>query len=217
MSCQIVFTDTAKSDLREIAIYIAERAQDKNIAIRFVKELQDVAKILETFPESGAIPRDRILKSSGYRFLSHKDYLLFYLYEKEENIAYILAVFNRKRNYVRVMKKFLLHQICKVPIASCDGYFIRAAKAYDPRYRVGYLFTEQEKDPVGVLKAISGEEICPEAHTMTPEQTALWHNEGLNVRAWGVYNTDLMAHAIHCGADGMTVNFPDKLTVFLQD
>lgn len=107
MNCQIVFTDTAKSDLREIALYIAERAKDKNVAIRFIKELQDETMILETFPESGAIPRDRILKSNGYRFLSHKDYLLFYLYQKEENRVYILAVFNGKRDYMRVMKKFL--------------------------------------------------------------------------------------------------------------
>ena len=107
MSCQIVFTDTAKSDLREIAIYIAERAQDKQIAIRFVKELQSITKILETFPESGAIPRDRVLKSSGYRFLSHKDYLVFYLHEKVEHRVYIMAVFNGKRDYMRVMKKFL--------------------------------------------------------------------------------------------------------------
>lgn len=94
MNCQIVFTDTAKADLREIAVYIADRAKDKQIAIRFVKELQAATKTLEAFPESGAIPRDRILKSSGYRFLSHKDYLLFYLYEKGENRVYITAVVN---------------------------------------------------------------------------------------------------------------------------
>ena len=107
MSCQIVFTDTAKSDLREISISIAELAKDKNIAIRYVKELQESTKILETFPESGAIPRDLILKSSGYRFLTHKDYLLFYLYEKAENRVYIMAVFHGKRDYMRVMKKYL--------------------------------------------------------------------------------------------------------------
>ena len=107
MSCQIVFTDTAKSDLREIAVYIAERAQDKNVAIHFVKELRETTAVLKRFPESGAIPRDRVLKSSGYRFLSHKDYLLFYLYEREENRVYIMAIFNGKRDYMRVMKKFL--------------------------------------------------------------------------------------------------------------
>ena len=107
MNCQIVFTDTAKADIQEIAVYIAERAQDKQIAIRFVKELQATTRILETFPESGAIPRDRVLKSSSYRFLTHKDYLLFYLYEKAENLVYMMAVFNGKRDYMRVMKKFL--------------------------------------------------------------------------------------------------------------
>ena len=105
----------------------------------------------------------------------------------------------------------------KVILTSFNPDSIRAAKACDPRYRVGYLFTQKEKDPVGVLREIGGEEICPEAHTMTSEQTAQWHAQGFNVRAWGVYDTDLMAHAIACGADGMTVNFPDKLTALLEN
>lgn len=107
MNCQIVFTDTAKSDLRDIAFYLADLSKDKNLAIRFVKELKERAKVLEQFPEIGSIPKDRVLKIHGYRFLVHKDYLLFYLYEKAENKVYILAVFNGKRDYMRVMKKFL--------------------------------------------------------------------------------------------------------------
>ena len=107
MNCRIVFTDTAKSDLRDIAVYLADISKDKNLAIRFVKELQERTKLLAQFPESGAIPKDRVLKSNGYRFLVHKDYLLFYFYEKEEKTVYITAVFNGKRDYMRVMKKFL--------------------------------------------------------------------------------------------------------------
>lgn len=107
MNCQIVFTDTAKSDLRNIAFYLADISKNKTLAVRFVKELQEKAKILEQFPESGSIPKDRVLKSQDYRFVTHQDYLLFYLYEKAENKVYILAVFNGKRDYMRVMKKFL--------------------------------------------------------------------------------------------------------------
>mgnify|MGYP003313450154 CR=1 FL=1 len=55
MNCQIEFTDTAKADLREIAIHIAEFSKDRNLAIRFVKELQEKTKILEQFPERGAV------------------------------------------------------------------------------------------------------------------------------------------------------------------
>lgn len=107
MNCKIIFTDTARSDLRDIAHYIADLSKDKDLAIRFVKDLQEQTKILEQFPESGAIPRDRILKSNGYRFLAHKEYLLFYLYEKEANTVYIMAIFNGKRDYMRVMKRCL--------------------------------------------------------------------------------------------------------------
>ena len=107
MNSQVVITDTARSDLRDIALYLADLSKDKNLAIRFVKELQEKTKILELFPESGAIPRDRVLKSNGYRFLSHKDYLLFYQYDKERNIVYVMAIFNGKRDYMRVMKKFI--------------------------------------------------------------------------------------------------------------
>ena len=107
MSCRIKLTVTAKNDLRSIALYIAEHSGDKNIAARFVRELQETCKILEQFPECGSIPEDRVLMSAGYRFLVHKEYLIFYFYEKSENTAYILAVFHAKRDYTKVMKKFL--------------------------------------------------------------------------------------------------------------
>ncbi len=106
MNCRII-TATAKEDLREIALYIAEQSKDKALAARFIGELREKCKILEQFPESGSLPKDRVLISSGYRFLVHKNYLIFYLYEKEENTVYIMAFFNAKRDYMRVMKKFL--------------------------------------------------------------------------------------------------------------
>ena len=48
MNCKVVFTDTAKSDLRDIAVYLADLSKDKNLAIRFVRELQEQTKILFT-------------------------------------------------------------------------------------------------------------------------------------------------------------------------
>lgn len=107
MSCKVIFTDTAKSDLLDVARSLAEISKDKAFAVRFVRELQQETARLEQFPESGAVPRDRVLKSSGYRFLVYGDYLLFYLYEKEKNAVYVMAVFNGKRDYMRVMREFL--------------------------------------------------------------------------------------------------------------
>ena len=107
MNFQVKFTDTAKEDLRDIAIYIADQSKDKKIAINFVNELRDKTKTLEHFPEIGALPDDRIMKNSGYRFLVHKDYLIFYHYIPKDETSYILAVFNSKKDYSRVMRKII--------------------------------------------------------------------------------------------------------------
>jgi addiction module RelE/StbE family toxin len=107
MSYQVKFTDTAKEDLREIAFRIAEQSRDKDVAKRFITELREKCEVLETFPESGAVPKDRVLRSAGQRFLAHKDYLIFYTYEEESQMVYILAIFHEKQDYMRIMKKFI--------------------------------------------------------------------------------------------------------------
>ena len=124
MSCQIVFTDTAKSDLREIAFNLAELSKDKKLAIRYVKELQEQTKILQQFPESGAIPKDRVLKSNGYRFLAHKDYLIFYLYNKQENRAYIMAIFNGKRELYACHEEIPVRTILLQRLPNTAGAFL---------------------------------------------------------------------------------------------
>jgi addiction module RelE/StbE family toxin len=101
----IIFTDTAKCDLRDIAIYIAEQSKNKDIAKAFVKELTDQCARLEEHPLIGALPNDRVLLSSGYRFLVHKEYLIFYSIDEPNKKVYIQAVFNAKKDYTRVFKK----------------------------------------------------------------------------------------------------------------
>lgn len=142
-----------------------------------------------------------------------EDFLRFFGW-RELTFAVELKMDGVAEQTIDLLERFSMRP--KVILTSFNPESIRAAKAYDPRYRVGYLFTEKEQDPVGVLQSMGGEQICPEAHTMTPEQTARWHEMGFDVRAWGVYDTALMEHALACGADGMTVNFPDRLTARLS-
>ena len=76
MSYTVRLTDTAKQDLREIAFWIAEKSKDREIAKRFVGELREACRKLDTFPNAGGIPKDRIIRSAGYRFTVHKEYLI---------------------------------------------------------------------------------------------------------------------------------------------
>ena len=107
MSYRILFTATAKEDLRDIAFHIADISKDKNLALKFVNEMQTKCRQLNDFPESGALPNDRVLRSLGYRFLVHKDYLMFYTVDHETKTVFVQAAFNAKRDYTRVLRKML--------------------------------------------------------------------------------------------------------------
>ena len=104
MKYKIELTETAKSDLRDIALYLTEASKEKSVAIGFVNELRENYKKLEDFPQIGAFPKDRVLVSQGYRFLVHKDYLTFYTIDEGKKVVQIFAIFNAKRDYIRVLK-----------------------------------------------------------------------------------------------------------------
>lgn len=106
MKYSVVLTDTSKQDLRNIAIWIAEQSKEIEIAKHFVNELRNACQKLETLPYRGAFPKDRILKNLGYRFIVHKDYLIFYLIDEEEKTVNIMAVFNAKKDYSRIFKNW---------------------------------------------------------------------------------------------------------------
>jgi plasmid stabilization system protein ParE len=107
MSYKLKFTDMANEDLRNIAFDIAFQAKDKEVAKNFIQKLCKECKILETFPDSGALPKDRVLRSAGQRFLVYNGYLIFYTTDEEKEIVYILSVFNEKQDYIRIMKRFM--------------------------------------------------------------------------------------------------------------
>lgn len=86
-----------------------------------------------------------------------------------------------------------------------------------PEFRTGYLTAKVNDQILSDMKRDGIYEICPESYLITKESCEKWHNLGFNVRAWGIYNTDLMNSVYYAGADGMTVNFPDKLTSLIEN
>lgn len=102
---QVLMTDTAKQDLREIALNIYEQSEDLDTAVSFVTAHQEQSLALESYPERGAVPKDYVLKALGYRYLVYKHYLTFYLMEASKQNVYIHAFFNEKQDYFRYMRK----------------------------------------------------------------------------------------------------------------
>lgn len=114
----------------------------------------------------------------------------------------------------------------KVIITSFIFGAIEAMKECAPELRVGFLTRlypkdvegdEKEKRVIADLIRIGADEICPAAGDFTPERVERWHRLGFRVRSWDISNRDVMKAVCDAGADGMTVNFPDKLTEYIKE
>ena len=103
----------------------------------------------------------------------------------------------------------------KVVITSFDFESVCDMSEYAPELRLGYLTEEVTDELLEEMKKHNISEICPRANLVNEGSVRKWHSEGFNVRAWGVSDEVVMKQVYDAGADGMTVNFPDKLVEYI--
>jgi len=132
--------------------------------------------------------------------------LTFAIELKQAGTAEIVADIVRRRGIANkcVITSFKFNELC-------------ALRAYAPEMTTGYLTSRVDDEIIEKMLEIGIDEICPKANLVTPERVTAWHRLGFNVRAWGVANTDLMKNVYDSFGDGMTVNFPDKLTEYMKE
>lgn len=94
--------------------------------------------------------------------------------------------------------------------------YIKKIKELDKTARVGWLVKNPTEEETEALLSIGGEEIAPNAESITKEAVESWRNRGLGIRAWGVTSVALMKKMCDLKVDGMTVNFPDRLFNYLK-
>ncbi len=104
----------------------------------------------------------------------------------------------------------------KTVITSFSLPRLKEARAYDQNIRMGYLKKEITPEDESALLSLGIREVCPRGLQITAENVARWHSMGFNVRAWGISDTAVMEKVYDAGADGMTVNFPDKLLSYIE-
>jgi glycerophosphoryl diester phosphodiesterase len=103
-----------------------------------------------------------------------------------------------------------------VTVTSFQYQRLADIRAYAPELPTGWLVNEVSDLTITQAEALGLTQICPQANTVTPALVRRLHAEGFVVRAWGVANEALMRQVVDAGADGMTVNFPDRLLASLQ-
>ena len=113
-----------------------------------------------------------------------------------------------------LLRKYNL--VDKTVITSFKLEYIKNFIAYAPEFEFGLLTKEVTPELEAELLSLGAVEICPLATTLTADDVSRWHEMGFRVRAWGVKDEEIMRHVCECGADGMTCNFPDKLTEYIK-
>lgn len=163
---------------------------------------EELLKLRVFSPDRGRV--DRILSLEDFcKYFSFRN-ISFAIELKQDGV---------EKDTIDMLEKYGMRE--KVVLTSFNYESLKNARAYHPGYRLGYLYGKDEQKALEKMQAIGGEELCPEAELLTPAMVKEYHEKGFNVRAWGVYNPEIMRNAYLCGADGMTVNFPDLLTEFL--
>lgn len=103
-----------------------------------------------------------------------------------------------------------------VTMTSFQKARLEEIRACAPELSTGWLVAETTGAVIAEARALGLNQVCPKAPTVTPELVRRLHAEGFVVRAWGVVTELLMEQVVQAGADGMTVNFPDKLVEYLR-
>ena len=104
----------------------------------------------------------------------------------------------------------------QVTITSFQSARLEEMRAYAPELPRGWLVRQVSDALIAQAHAMGVTQFCPRADAVTPELVRRLHAEGFVARAWGVNTEELMQQVVEAGADGMTVNFPDKLIAYLK-
>lgn len=99
MQYEIIRTDKAEEQLREIIFYIADDSGSVDIALKYLDKIEAAINQLREFPFSGSLPRYSTLRRQGFRVLIVERHLVFYKINEEEKSVIIYAVVDGRREY----------------------------------------------------------------------------------------------------------------------
>lgn len=92
MSIKIVYSHTARRDLREIYEYIACTLLAPDAARSLTDRIMADIRALEKFPERNPLYRDEPWHSQGVRFFPVRNYLVFYTMMSETETVSIVRI-----------------------------------------------------------------------------------------------------------------------------
>lgn len=152
---------------------------------------------------------------AGTQILLFEDFAKKFL-PLELTFAIELKVCGIAKKALDIMKQY--GNMDNIYVSSFQFEALEEARAVDPDVKLTWLIKDPiNEENIARLKAIGGTQISPRATLVDADQIQLAESHGLGVRLWGVKDPDIMRAVYPLDTEGMTVNFPDKLTALMEE
>ena len=101
----VVFTEPAEYDLLDIEYYIFVGLNNPQASERIIDGILDAAESLADFPEDHPLLDDELLCRLGLRMTRFDNYNIFYYYNEQQDIVYIIRVLYNKADWKNILKR----------------------------------------------------------------------------------------------------------------
>lgn len=102
---RVVFTEPAEYDLLDIEYYIFVDLGNPQAAQRISDGILKTAEMLAEYPESHPLVRDELLSRLSIRITYFDNYNIFYIYDEEEDVVYIIRILYNKTDWKNILGK----------------------------------------------------------------------------------------------------------------
>lgn len=100
----VVFTEPAEYDLLDIEHYIFVNLCNPQAAQRISDGILNVASGLAEYPEGHPLVSDELLRRVGLRMTHFDNYNIFYYYDLENDMVYIIRILYNKADWQNILK-----------------------------------------------------------------------------------------------------------------
>ena len=153
-------------------------------------------------------------KYKGEKILTLEEFAQNY-FHLDLTFALELKAPDCEKETLEIVKRYGVEN--KVIITSFYYEYLEKVRELDKNIRIGWLIGKTGKEHLEKLKAINGQQICPQALYTEKEDVDLINSYGFRTRIWGISSIELMEKMCSFDIDGMTCNFPDKLYEYLKE
>ena len=104
---KVVYTHSAKEDLKRICQYILYELSAPIAAQNTSDRIMDSIRSLNTMPERNPLYKEEPWYSRGVRFISVRNYLVFYTIDSKSDCVYIVRIVYGARDISRQLEEVL--------------------------------------------------------------------------------------------------------------